>query len=444
MRRADGSTLRLAYDAEGNLTDHVDALGNLTRSRYAVSTGSPNRMDPAGWVVRYVYDTEDDLIGVVNEAGERYAIERNLAGRVVKSAVSTGGVLELWYDRGGRCRRWSTPREKRTRIERDALGRVVKQIVPRKPVLGDPIPKGEDYEYAYDALGRLVLAKNAAAEVTCTRDALGRVMAERCDGHVVESRYDAAGDRVGRRTSLGHETSYDFDSNGDLLGVTFDAGALWGNFGPDALAAAGSARAPWRATFARDALGNETERHLPGGVVSRWEREAMGRPRVQRVVHNNTPVGTVGYRWRSAEQLAGLIDTVAGATWFDHDARGYLTAARSPDGSVQHRGPDAVGNVFRSADRSDRVYAGGGRIEAADGVRYVHDADGQLVEKALADGRSWKYAWDFAGQLVEGHAAPTGRRAPSPTMRWGVGSARASRGGDAVRVGRGQPGPRAR
>src|SRR5271155_1491231 len=155
--------------------------------------------------------------------------------------------------------------EKHTKIERDALGRVVKQIVPRKSVLGDPVPKGEDYEYAYDALGGMVRAKNDAAEVTFTRDALNRVIEERCDGHVIESRYDAAGDRVGRSTSLGHETSYDFDGNGGL------------------------------------------------------------------------------YRWRSAEQLAGLIDTTAGATWFDHDARGYLTAALRPDGTVQYRTPDVAG-----------------------------------------------------------------------------------------------------
>ena len=409
VKRADGSTIRLAYDAEGNLTDHLDALGNLTRFRHAGFNMLAERMDPAGGVVKYLHDTEDDLIAVVNEAGERYAIERDRAGRVIKERGFDERVLEFWYDRAGRCREMVNAQEKRTKIERDALGRVVKQIVPRKPVLGDPIPKGEDYEYAYDALGGLMLAKNDAAEVTFARDALGRVIAERCDGHVIESRYDASGDRVGRRTSLGHQTSYDFDGNGDLLGVTFDAGALWGAFSAEELAAAGSARAPWRAMFKRDAMGNETERSLPGGVVGRWEREATGRPRVQRLAHNDVAMGAVGYRWRSAEQLGGLIDTVAGATWFEHDARGYLTAARRPDGSVQHRAPDAVGTLFRSADRSDRVYAGGGRIEEIDGVRYLHDADGQLVEKVLPDGRSWKYAWDLAGQLVE-VTRPDGQR----------------------------------
>ena len=401
VTRADGSRIRLAYDPEGNLTDHLDALGNLTRFRYAGLNKLAERMDAAGGVVRFVYDKEDDIVAVVNEAGEQYEIERDRAGRVVKERGFDGRALELWYDRAGRCREMVNAQEKRTKIERDALGRVVKQIVPRKPRLGDPLPEGESYEYAYDVLGGLLNAKNDACEVTFTRDALGRVIEEQCDGYTVESRYDAAGNRVGRRTSLGHETSYDFDGNGDLAGVSFDAGTLWGSFDADTLAFGAPARKPWRATFARDALGNETERSLPGGVVSRWEREAMGRPRVQRIAHNGAPVGATGYRWRSAEQLAGLVDAQHGPTSFEHDARGYLVSATRPDGSVQHRAPDAVGNVYRSADHADRVYTPGGRLTEADGVRYLHDDDGQLVEKVLPDGRAWKYAWDLAGQLVE-------------------------------------------
>jgi RHS repeat-associated protein len=140
---------------------------------------------------------------------------------------------------------------------------------------------------------------------------------------------------------------------------------------------------------------------MPGRVVSRWERGINGRPRVHRILHAGLQVSAVGYRWRSAEQLAGLIDTQAGATWFDHDARGYLVAATRPDGSTEVRAPDAVGNLYRTLARTDRVYLSGGRLEQADGTHYVHDEDGRLVEKLTADGKRWAYAWDFAGQLVE-------------------------------------------
>ena len=433
MKRPDGSLLRFAYDGEGNLTEHTDALGNVTKYRYAGLNQLVERIDPMGGEVQYIRDIEDDVIAVVNEAGERYELTRDVAGRVVKERGFDGRLIELRYDRGGQVDEMVNAQERRTKIERDALGRAIKQIVPKRPVLSDPLPEGEACEYAYDALGGLIYAKNEACEIAFKRDALGRVIEERSTPRapsaetneaaamiadmtgataatpvlgdmreiVIESLYDVSGDRVARRTSLGHETSYDFDGNGDLVGVTFGKGALWGSFDADALATGASTRAPWRATIARDAMGNEIDRNLPGGIASRWEREAMGRPRVQRIAHNGAAMGAVGYRWRSAEQLAGMIDTLAGATWFEHDARGYLVSAAQPGSEVLHRAPDAVGNVHRSADRADRVYAAGGRLEEAGGLRYVHDADGQLVEKVLPDGRSWKYAWDFAGQLVE-------------------------------------------
>jgi RHS repeat-associated protein len=407
VRRPDGSIVRMRYDAEGNVTDHLDALGNVTRCRYAGMDKLVERMDPAGGVVKYLYDVEESLVCVINEAEERYEIEVDKAGRVVKERGFDGRKLELWYDRAGRCREMVDAHMKRTRIERDATGRVVKQVVPRKPLLGDPLPEGEGYEYAYDPLGRLVRAKNDATEVTFTRDALGRVVEEKTNGIAVASKYDAAGDRVGRKTSLGHETGYDFDANGDLVGVAFGAGALWGSF--DDLVPGAATRAPWRATFARDAVGNETERSLPGGLRSRWDRDVSGRPRVHRILHAGLQVSAVGYKWRSAEQLAGLIDTQAGATWFDHDVRGYLVAATRPDGSTEVRAPDVVGNLYRTRERTDREYLPGGRLKEANGTQYVHDEDGRLVEKVTTDGKRWAYAWDFAGQLVE-VTRPDGQR----------------------------------
>jgi len=73
-----------------------------------------------------------------------------------------------------------------------------------------------------------------------------------------------------------------------------------------------------------------------------------------------------------------------------------------------------VGNIYKSADRGDRVYGAGGRLESvglgsAAEVRYEHDADGQVIAKVLPAGGRWSYAWDHAGQL-EAVVRPDGQR----------------------------------
>src|SRR5262249_33500800 len=68
-----------------------------------------------------------------------------------------------------------------------------------------------------------------------------------------------------------------------------------------------------------------------------------------------------------------------------------------------------AGNLYRTAARTDRTYRAGGLLEEADGVRFTHDADGQLVEKVMPDGQRWRYVWDHAGQLRE-VVRPDGQR----------------------------------
>ena len=62
----------MRYDAEGNVTDHLDALGNVTRYRYAGMSRLVERMDPAGGIVKFLYDVEESLVYRINEAEERY------------------------------------------------------------------------------------------------------------------------------------------------------------------------------------------------------------------------------------------------------------------------------------------------------------------------------------------------------------------------------------
>ena len=59
-----------------------------------------------------------------------------------------------------------------------------------------------------------------------------------------------------------------------------------------------------------------------------------------------------------------------------------------------------MGNLFRTAPRTDRRYGPGGQLHEANGTRYRYDDEGNLVRKTLPGGQTWRYAWDGAGQLA--------------------------------------------
>jgi RHS repeat-associated protein len=402
IRLPDGKVERRSYDPEGNLVERTDTLGNITRYRYGGFNKLIEQIDEEGYSIKYQYDVEENLIRIENELRETYRIDVDLAGRVAREVGFDGRTLIFRYDRAGRCVEMMNGLQKITKFERDALGRITRQLVPGRPTMESPLPPPEEVIFEYDVRGDLVRAKNADADVVFERDALGRVAIERVGEMAVESRYDAAGRRVLRRTSAGHVTGYDIDGNGLLRGLSVLPDEAWMDFDPMALhAGIRPERAPWSMRVMRDATGAETERKLPGGVVAKWGHDVAGRPAVHQVMRADAEVLRREYTWRSDEQIAAIADAQKGATRYEHDRRSYLVAAHRPDGTTQYRTPDPAGNLFRAPDRSDRIYGRGGVLKKADGVSYVHDADGNMIEKVLPDGQKWAYQWDGAGQLRE-------------------------------------------
>jgi len=75
-------------------------------------------------------------------------------------------------------------------------------------------------------------------------------------------------------------------------------------------------------------------------------------------------------------------DAISGriARYF-YDDFGSLAEAEYGDGARQWRNPDVMGNVYDSADRTDRTYARGGQLREDRRWRYHYDKQGNLVLK---------------------------------------------------------------
>src|SRR6202034_3537797 len=125
-------------------------------------------INPDGLIWRYEYDAAGRLITKTDFNGRTLVYERDAAGRLVGS---TPGAMHTVHSR------------------RALAVNVIEQRADASLTT-----------FAYDPAGRLLRAVNADATLEYTYDVLGRVLSETCNGRPVVSSYDAAGQRVERRT----------------------------------------------------------------------------------------------------------------------------------------------------------------------------------------------------------------------------------------------------
>ena len=378
VEEAHGVVRRFEYDGEQNLVRAQDVLRDVAFT-YTGYHRVQERHE-AGTTVRFHYDTEDQLVSVENEAGEHYGFELDACGRVSVETGFDGFARRYARDAAGRVTKVTKASRRTSELSYDALGRIT-----------DVAHSDGTFErYRYGRDGSLLEASNDAAEVRFERDAMGRVVREEtrvADGgvHWIKSGYGPDGHRVRVESSDGHKHHIERDLGGDVTRVELE-GAWWG------------------VDFERDPLGLELGRAFPSGVSSHWERDLVGRPMRRTVIArgadgSSQTMGDKRYQWEGDDQIRAILDPQLGDAHYKHDARGRLVWAKLPWGEPQHRAMDAVGNIYRTPDLSDRRYGPGGRIEEAEGTRYVHDADGNLIEKSDILGDTTRYRWNGAGML---------------------------------------------
>jgi RHS repeat-associated protein len=233
--------------------------------------------------------------------------------------------------------------------------------------------------FAYRKDGELMEASNANSTVRLKRNLLGQVTQEQQGDVMVESQYDSLGLRSSVRSSLGAAFEYGRNAMGDVSQVS-----------------AGD----YQVRFQRDALGLELEREFSGGLRSRWYRNRLGRPEKQETVTGGGFRQRIRtYKWQVNARLQQIDDTQHGVTRFSHDDLGNLAWTEHPDGSMLFRMPDAVGNLFRTKDRTDRKYGRAGQLLQSGRTRYKYDAEGNLIRKIEEGGKEWHYSWNAAGML---------------------------------------------
>jgi RHS repeat-associated protein len=395
-RWPSGRIQRWTYDAAGRMTALHDGSGEALAELTLDPQGRVLAAETPEGRVGYTYDAAGEIISVTG-ADAVTSIERDTAGRVRAVVDGEGGRSGYRLDARGMVAEATDPAGLVSRFARDGRGRLQASTAPN----------GDTTSFGYDRTGFLeqVTDPNGTMRrildptgvtighrygdgtgIDRTLDAMGRTTALTADGATVaEYGYDPRGRLVeARNPAADVTTTFDWDPAGRLTAVTGPTGRLDIDLDPDGFLAA------WHT----DGADTSVERDAAGRLVA---LDDSGAGRVER------PHGPE----RRRDRAGRIIATEHGHT-YRYDHAGRLAEAVTPDGERRTFSYGVDGLLERETGPAGiTIYRRGflGRIDSVlgpDGVEtsYFYDSAGRRVGATAGDGTVTQWFWDARGDLV--------------------------------------------
>jgi RHS repeat-associated protein len=373
----NGKMIKREYNAYDEVIRETD---NHTTVQYEYTPlGNVKKRIEQNKELSFLYDTEERLQTVVNEAGRRYMFDYNKRGEVIAEKGFDGLQRQFERDTTGKVIRVNRPGNRYTRYEYDANGRITRA----------DYHDGNWCLYGYDRNGELKEASNEHGTIRFIRNKQDQLIVEEQDGYKVFSEFNKLGYRTRVHTNLGANIQFDLDKVG--LPVSMQASAT----------SHSGVQAQWQAHMKYNQTGHELERILPGDLISEWKYDQSGRAYEHKVSKRGVVQRWKKYSWVADERLTSIFDALAHAnTSFKHNAAGNLIFAQYADNQKQHRAVDETGNIYETAAKTDRKYNAAGAPLETEKYLYKYDEEGNLVSKTeKATQKKTVYEWDAAGLL---------------------------------------------
>jgi RHS repeat-associated protein len=396
----DGATWR--FDAShpegaGDVVEHVDATGAVTRYEYAGLDGDP--------LFR-------PLTAVVLPGEQRITVTNDARGIVTGLTAPDGRVWQLGYDAeldlrsitlpDGRVRGFDYDDAHRLTTARDAAGAVYLTNTydddGRVVVQGDGVggtrtfayragavdytdAAGSLWRYEVDARSRVVSVTDPLGQVTRTE--YGAMDAPTAVIDADGTRTDYTLDAQGRPTAIDAPgaglSDLELDDRGRVTQVT-EPGTADGT--------------TWTTTVGRDTAGRPTSVRYPDGAVEVTEYDAAGNPVVF--------VDAAGEQWTATFDTRGnqtsSTDPLGRTTTFGYDAGNRLTTRTLPSGATWSSVHDAAGRLVSETDPNGAVTAYG--YDANDNLTSITDPMGAATRQVWDTGRRLTQVTDPSGAIT--------------------------------------------
>ncbi|MEV6304302.1 RHS repeat-associated core domain-containing protein [Actinoplanes sp. NPDC051861] len=419
------------YDGAGHLTRRAEGNGSRTTTHTVDRAGkvTATTQDPAGLnrTSTFVFDGNGNVTrttstgkssnvpGLGTQPADQVDYQYDDAGNVTRQTVTAGNATRVTgytYDRRGLRLSLTDPRGNTTNYEYDEAGRVVRVTGP--PTEADDATVRPVSTAGYDTFGAQTSARDPLGRVSRTEyDRLGRAVRS------VRPAYTAPG----ASQTVTPVTTSEYDALGNVVAVTQPGGAVT-RFAYDGLGRVVTQDDPGETNEQR-AVTRFTYTHTgqllsttgPTGARTESTYDDLDRPvtstRIERFPQAGVFTGRVGY---DDAGNALTVSSPSGATTRNEfDALGQLTRATSPAGVVRQFGYDYAGRQVREVDGKGRATRltfdqFGNRVAESDlkpggeevlrTQTYEYDASGNLLAATDPDQHTTRYEYDAADRLT--------------------------------------------
>lgn len=395
-----GIEVHYEYDARGNNTARIEAVGTVDQRRTEFRYDAVNRLvdttDALGVVSRNVYDLDGNVVtryealGTADERVTNYAYDA--VHRQISETDALGVATSITYDAIGNLLSQTTAvgqAEQRTEyFEYDNNGRRTAEING----------EGERTEYTFDGAGNrisLIQAPGLAEERSNTfeYDLENRTVATvDANGTRTEYRYDGAGNKIETIQAVGlaeqRHSNYEYDLEGRLTKVTDPIGAV--------------------TSYVYDALGNQSQVIHPNGGVQTNSFDALGR------LLTSTSQGGV-LTAHSYDDRGNIIATTQSfadgsdsrTTRYSYDLMDRQVLVTDPEGFSTSITYDAFGNqlavsngLYLVDSQSPQYEAAKAAVSAQQSNTFVYDGADRLLRMTDALGTHTDYTYNAVGERI--------------------------------------------
>jgi len=372
VENSEEQRIDLFHDKYGNLTRMRDSLENSFSYQYDSMGMLTKAEDPLGGVTDLTWRKDGSLSSLTDAGQNTTSWDYDQAGRIQKETDATGAIRKTGYDAVGRPAEYINARGQKIKIGYDMFGRV-------NALTSD----SENSMFDYDASGRMIMMKNAHSEYHMAFGSKGEVESVK-DGVLDKSvayTYDAIG-RRSRMTTPDGIVSYSYDAVGRIESIKKNGQSV---------------------VFAYDQFGRRSQMSFSNGVVTSYAYDKLNRvTEISAKNKTGAVLTSVKYVYDKLDRVISTVDEKGIDKKYEYDAKGQLTKVIQGDNLTEYE-YDLVGNrksVIRNGERTDYHTGPNNQLLSAGGDRFKYDADGNLISKVTADGKSYTYAYDEASRMI--------------------------------------------